>query len=104
MDQTRRDARARTIATVILPGLNDDELRVLEVIGLRILRIGRETHGPLDIRSERRNWRREGAAELADRIFYDAVEEISRTYAEAEDFDDVTAERKAFDLSDGGES
>lgn len=76
--KAERDARERCIATIVLPGLNNDELRVLEVIGLRMLRIGRETHGPLDLSRERRDWRTEGALELADRIFYDACEEIAR--------------------------
>jgi len=83
-DSSRRDARARSIATVILPGLNEDELRVIEVVGLRMLRIGRDTHGPLDIARERRDWKAESAAESADRLFYEACHEIAANHARTE--------------------
>lgn len=82
--KAERDARERSIAAIILPQLNNDELRVLETIGLRMLRIGRETHGPLVLERERRDWKAEAAAELADRLFYDACYEIATNDARLE--------------------
>ncbi len=75
-DTIRRDARERFIASAILPQLNDDELRVLEVLGLRMLKLGRPEYGPLDLRKPR-DWKTMRAEESADRLFYDACDEIA---------------------------
>lgn len=54
-----------------------DELRVKRVFGLR-MKLGRERHGPLDISSDTRNYRRERAEEYIDAAVYDACDEIDR--------------------------
>lgn len=103
-DTTRRDALARSIAARV----NDerrtvDELRVVSWV-LEGLEIGFDSYGGLYIDTDPRNFVKERAMEARDLLFYTAAQAIAQRDAEAErieqDFDDVTAERKAFDTSD----
>lgn len=76
-DQTARDALARTIAAQLLPRMSRDELRVIDVIATRILRVGRESYEPLDLARDERDWSREASEELADTLFYLAAREVA---------------------------
>ncbi len=53
--------------------LGDDEVRVLVLIGRRLL-MGRRSYGPLDAR----DWRAEAAEELLDGCVYLAAETLRR--------------------------
>lgn len=76
VDTTRRDAIQRCLAGR-LGALSIDELRVLDVITTRMIGLGRDMYGPLDLSRERRDWRGEQASEYADAIFYGACHEVA---------------------------
>lgn len=60
-----------------------DELRVLARV-LDGIERGREQYGPLDIERDVRDWRREGADEMRDWLFYCAAHEVAAEYDERE--------------------
>lgn len=69
-----------------------DELRVIDRIFLR-LELGRDRYRPLDIATDKRDWRREFADELLDAVVYDTIETIRASDAEHEKLrSDVAAE------------
>lgn len=76
-DTTARDALERSIAASLLPRLSHDELRVLDVIGRRIIEVGRESYAPLDLARDERDWGREAAEEIADTLFYLACRDVA---------------------------
>jgi hypothetical protein len=76
-DTVARDALERSIASSLLPRMSHDELRVLEVIGRRVLELGRESYAPLDLKRDERDWGKEAAEELADTLFYLAAREVA---------------------------
>lgn len=57
--------------------LSPDELRVFKFMGLRMLRIGHEKYGPLDLDADRRSWTDEIAQEASDKLFYQECREIA---------------------------
>jgi hypothetical protein len=75
-DVTRRDAIQRCVAARLC-SLSIDELRVLDVITTRMIGVGRESYGPLDLGREERDWKAEQASEYADAIFYGACHEVA---------------------------
>ena len=56
----------------MLCGMSLDELRVLREICVRV-NGARDTYGPLDLASDRRDMRRERANELFDAMFYECA-------------------------------
>ncbi len=58
-------------------GMNSDELRVLTKFAKKI-RAGAEKHGHMDLRHDKRNWRRERLAEQFDTACYGAMEEVQQ--------------------------
>ena len=68
----------RAAVSASLSGLGTDELRVLGFIAAR-LRMGREAYGPLDLATDRRDWRRERDEEAADLLVYAACEALTST-------------------------
>jgi broad specificity phosphatase PhoE len=80
---TQHGAVLRCIASR-LHSLSLDELRVLDVITTRMVAIGRDTYGPLDLSRETRDWKAEQAAEYADSIFYGACHEVAANDARLE--------------------
>jgi hypothetical protein len=75
-DTARRNALENTLRT-LLPLLSFDELRVVDVIVTRTLKLGRESYAPLDLARDERDWGKEAAEELADTLFYLACREVS---------------------------
>jgi hypothetical protein len=75
-DAVRHDALASSVA-IRLPLCSFDELRVLDAILERILKVGRESYAPLDLARDERDWGREAADELADTLFYLAAREVA---------------------------
>jgi hypothetical protein len=75
-DAVRHDALASSIA-IRLPLCSLDELRVIDVILERVLKIGRDSYAPLDLARDERDWGAEAAAELADTLFYVAAREVA---------------------------
>lgn len=73
--EPRRDALERSLCTRLVQ-CSYDELRVLNGI-LRRLELGRARYGFLDLRKDRRDFRRERNEEIADWVVYDACAEIS---------------------------
>jgi hypothetical protein len=59
--------------TAIVAALGTDEVRVLTVLARR-LAVGRAAYGPLDIATDPRDWRAEGAQEALDLAVYLACE------------------------------
>jgi hypothetical protein len=55
--------------------LEPDAVRVLAFIARRLL-AGQRAYGRLDIATDRRDWRKERAEELADAFVYGAIAEI----------------------------
>ena len=53
-----------------------DELRVIDRV-LQGIEQGREQYGPLDVSRDIRDWRREGAQEMRDWLFYCAAHEVA---------------------------
>jgi hypothetical protein len=74
---TARDADERCLRA-LLPMLSHDELRVVTVQVRRMIEIGRDKYGPLDLDKEKRDWDAEAAAESSDRLFYDACRVVAR--------------------------
>lgn len=64
--------------------LSPDELRVLRFQGRRMIRIGHEKYGPLDLDADRRSWNEEIAQEASDKLFYEACRDIARADRRAE--------------------
>jgi hypothetical protein len=60
----------------VISTLGRDERRVLLVLAKR-LHAGQEAYGRLDVASDRRDWRRERAEELADALVYGAIAEVA---------------------------
>lgn len=58
--------------------LEPDAVRVLALIARRLLS-GQRVHGILNIATDRRDWRKERAEELADALVYGAIAEIQAT-------------------------
>lgn len=56
-----------------------DELRVVDVILERIMKVGRESYAPLDLARDERDWDKEAAEELADTLFYLAARHVAAT-------------------------
>lgn len=56
----------------MLPAMSLDELRVLREICTRV-NGARESYGPLELSTDRRDWRRERANELFDAMFYECA-------------------------------
>jgi hypothetical protein len=77
-DALRQDALASSIA-IRLPLCSLDELRVIDVILERVLKVGRDSYAPLDLARDERDWGREAADELADALFYLAAREVAAT-------------------------
>lgn len=82
-DVTRRDAIQRCVAARLC-SLSIDELRVLDVITTRMVSVGRDSYGPLDLAREERDWKAEQANEYADAIFYGACHEVAANDARLE--------------------
>lgn len=74
-DEVRRGALACELCVLICTG-SLDELRAFGVIARRVMGKGREIYGPLDLRRDRRDFRKERADEKADWIWYDAILEV----------------------------
>lgn len=107
-DTIRKDALARSIAAR-LPMCSLDELRVIDTILERVLKVGRDSYSPLDLARDERDWSAEAAAELADTLFYLAAREVAandrrleRLRCEAadelRDTEVVTAPHERFDV------
>ena len=75
-NSTRRDAVLRCVAAR-LPSLTLDELRVVDTVLSRMIGIGRDHYGQLDLAREQRDWKAEQAAEWADALFYGACHEVA---------------------------
>lgn len=71
----RRNAEELTVR-YLLPALGLDELRVLGVIASRMVK-ARPQYGELDLDSDPRDFRVEGAEELADFVAYFAMREVA---------------------------
>lgn len=52
------------------------EKRVLHLLAQRLLK-GQQQYGQLDLRTDKRDWKREKSEELADAMIYDAIEEVA---------------------------
>jgi hypothetical protein len=61
--------------------LGDDEVRVLVLVGRRLL-MGQRSYGPLDVRGDARDWRAEAAEELLDATVYLARDAMRRERGE----------------------
>lgn len=61
-----------------LDKLGGDELRVVEFMLRRIADEGRARYGPLDLQSDRRDFKREAFEEWADGWFYLGVDAFQR--------------------------
>ncbi len=72
----RTAALARTIAAR-LRMCSHDELRVVDVILERIMKVGRESYLPLDLARDDRDWSKEAADEFADALFYMAAHQVA---------------------------
>ncbi len=68
---SRRIILTRALAKVV-DGLDEDELRVLHQIALRLQK-GRRIYGALDVATDVRDFRIEGREELEDFLVYDAL-------------------------------
>jgi hypothetical protein len=66
-----------TSAALRLGMLSFDELRVIDTVMERVLKIGRDSYAPLDLARDQRDWGAEAAAELADTLFYLAAREVA---------------------------
>jgi hypothetical protein len=60
----------------VVSELGPDERRVLLVLARRLL-AGQQAYGRLDVASDRRDWRKERAEELADALVYGAIAEVA---------------------------
>jgi hypothetical protein len=60
----------------VVVDLRADEIKVLTVLARRLL-AGQRHYGPLDVRTDGRDWRRERAEELADALVYGAIAEVA---------------------------
>ena len=79
------DLRSEVLA--IVADLSHDELRVFRFMGRRMLDIGHQKYGPLNLSGDPRTWSKEIAQETSDRLFYEQCREIA--------FEDRRAERVA---------
>jgi hypothetical protein len=59
---------------------SDDELRVFHVIASRVMGGGRKQYGPLHLANDARNFRKEGADEMADYVWYVAIQAVLDGY------------------------
>lgn len=64
----------------LLRRANRDERAAISYVVGRVMGIGRENYGPLVIRNDARDFRKERADELADWLWYAAIEEV-KAYA-----------------------
>lgn len=53
-----------------------DELRAFTVIARRVMGVGRKQYGPTIVANDTRDFRKEGADELADYMWYVALQEV----------------------------
>lgn len=72
-----RDALEAEVVAIAAQ-LSPDELRVLRFQGKRMIRIGHEKYGPLDLDADRRSWQEEIAQEASDKLFYEACRDIAK--------------------------
>ena len=77
----RGEAIARWISAQ-LGALSLDELRVLEHIVDRV-RKGQDVYGKLDLKADRRDFRKEAADELTDWFWYRAMREVAEADAQS---------------------
>ena len=74
VDVTKFDAdQLRTLLRLIAGDLHTDELRILCMSAQRALR-GQDAYGALDVRGDKRKWRRETLEEILDAQFYCSAE------------------------------
>lgn len=69
----------------LLKHCSRDELRAFLVIARRVMGKGRKTYGPTILANDARNFKHEKAAEKADWIWYDALDEVAQEYDDAAD-------------------
>lgn len=81
--EIRRIALLRTMPAR-LALLSHDELRVIDTLVDRILKVGRESYAPLDLSRDERDWKAEAASEHADALFYLLCDEVSKNDARRE--------------------
>jgi hypothetical protein len=75
-DQACADLAARLCTWINAGSL--DELRACDFILSRIFGVGRANYGPTDLRTDKRDFRKESAEELADHLWYAALEYVRR--------------------------
>ncbi len=75
-------AKAREIAELTARG-NDDELEVLLHVARRLMGVGRDTYGPLDLSTDGRDWRAQRQEEVWDALVYTAIEDVKAARAAA---------------------
>lgn len=61
----------------MLPAMSLDELRVLREICTRVTG-ARDKYGPLNLATDKRDWRQERAAELFDAMFYECAGALTK--------------------------
>jgi hypothetical protein len=74
-DESRRQALHRELCALLAIG-SIDELRAFGVIARRVMGKGRESYGPTDLKTDRRDFKTEKADEKTDWLWYDALDEI----------------------------
>lgn len=72
---TNRKYLALLLVTLI-GDLGDQELAVFLALGRRLL-AGQRAYGPLALQTDRRDWKKERAEELADALIYQAIGEVA---------------------------
>jgi hypothetical protein len=109
-----RLALARSVCARIMAMADaGDEVEVLDGELMR-LELGRSSYGPLDLRSDKRDWRAEGDEEVSDLAIYRALQRTSRRQAQKDAVEQGLSELRetdrgvkaalvAFDVSDEGE-
>lgn len=65
------------MSSIDLTGLEPDAVRVVELIVQR-LRFGQETYGPLDLRTNPRDWKAEANEEFLDGAIYMSMRSLQR--------------------------
>lgn len=83
----------------LLQRANADERRILAYIARRALGIGKKNYPPTNIATDSRDFQKEGADELADFLWYAAMQEVR--VADQKRLDGSTV--ASFDVSDVGE-
>lgn len=63
---------------LLLERMNLDELAVMQEIAHALLGKGRDEYGPLNLATDKRDFRREAAEELRDWLVYDAADKVKR--------------------------